>query len=38
MLAHCSPSSEWLSGANIGEIKAARKGNGHPTLPVSGSG
>ena len=25
MLAHCSPSSKWVPGGNIGEIKAARK-------------
>ena len=32
MLAHCSPSSKWVPGGNTGEIKAARKGAGHPTL------
>ena len=30
-LAHCPPSSEWGPGRNTGEIKAARKGTGHPT-------
>ena len=30
-LAHCPPSSEWGPGGNTGEIKAARKGTGHPT-------
>ena len=38
MLAHCSPSSEWLPGCNNGEIKAARKGTGHPTPHADGSG
>ena len=30
-LAHYPPSSEWGPGGNTGEIKAARKGTGHPT-------
>ena len=30
-LAHCPPSSEWGPGGNTEEIKAARKGTGHPT-------
>ena len=30
-LAHCPPSSEWGPGENTGEIKATRKGAGHPT-------
>ena len=30
-LAHCPPSSEWGPGGNTGEMKAARKGTGHPT-------
>ena len=38
MLAHCSPSSKWVPGGNTGEIKAARKGIGHPTLHANGSG
>ena len=38
MLAHCSLSSEWEPGGNTGEIKAARKGTGHPTLHIDGSG
>ena len=29
--AHYPPSSEWGPGGNTGEIKAARKGSGHPT-------
>ena len=32
MLAHCVP------GGNTGEIKAARKGIGHPTSFADGSG
>ena len=32
VLAHCPPSGEWGPGGNTGEIKAARKGTGHPTL------
>ena len=31
MLAHCSPSSEWVPGASTGGMKVARKGTGHPT-------
>jgi len=38
MLAHCSPSSEWVPGYNIGEIKAARKGPGYSTPYANGSG
>ena len=38
MLAHCSPCSEWVPGGNTGEIKAARKGTGHLTAFVDGSG
>ena len=30
-LAHCPPSSELKPGGNTGEIKATRKGTGHPT-------
>ena len=30
-LAHCPSSSEWGPSGNTGEIKAARKGAGHPT-------
>ena len=30
-LAHCSPSNKWGPSGNIGEIKGARKGTGHPT-------
>ena len=30
-LAYCSPGSEWGPGGNTGEIKAVRKGTGHPT-------
>ena len=30
-LAHFPPSSEWGHSGNTGEIKAARKGTGHPT-------
>ena len=30
-LALCPPSSKWGPGGNTGEIKAARKGTGHPT-------
>ena len=37
-LAHCPPSSEWGPGGNTGEIKAARKGTGHPTSKADGSG
>ena len=38
MLAHCSPSSKWVPGGNTGEIKAARKGTGHPSSHADGSG
>ena len=38
MLAHYSPSSEWIPGGNTEEIKAARKGTGHPTSHADGSG
>ena len=38
LLAHCSPSSKWVLGGNTGEIKAARKGTGHLTSHVDGSG
>ena len=31
MLAHCSPSSEWVPDGNTREIKAVRKGTCHPT-------
>ena len=31
MFAHCSPSSEWVSGGNTGEIEVSRKGTGHLT-------
>ena len=37
-LAHCSPSSKWVPSGNTGEIKAARKGTGHPTSHADGSG
>ena len=37
-LAHCPPSSEWGPGGNTGEIKAARKGTGHPTSKADCSG
>ena len=30
-LANCPPGSKWRPGENTGEIKAARKGTGHPT-------
>ena len=36
MLAYCSPSSKWVPGDNTGEIRAARKGNGHPTSDADG--
>ena len=38
MLAHCSTSSEWVPGGHTGEIKAARRGTGHPTSHADGSG
>ena len=34
----CSPSSKWAPGGNTEEIKAARKGTGHPTSHTGGSG
>ena len=37
-LAHCSPSSKWVPSGNTREIKAARKGTGHPTSHTDGSG
>ena len=37
-LAHCSPSSTWVPNGNTGEIKAARKGTGHPNSHADGSG
>ena len=37
-LAQCPPSNEWGPGGNTGEIKAARKGTGHPTSKADGSG
>ena len=30
-LPHCPPNSKWRPSGNTGEIKAARKGTGHPT-------
>ena len=38
MLAHCSSSSKWVPGGDTGEIKAARKGTGHPTSNADDSG
>ena len=38
MFTHCSPSSKWVPGGNIGEIQAAKKGTGHPTSHADGSG
>ena len=35
---HCSPSSIRVPGGNTGEIKAERKGTGHPTSYADGSG
>ena len=37
MLAHCPPSSKWVFAGNTGEIKAARKGTGHPNSHADGS-
>ena len=38
MLAHCSPSSEWVPGGNTKETKTVRKGTGHPTSHANGPG
>ena len=38
MFPRCSPSSEWVPGDRTGEIKAVRKGTGHPTSHADGSG
>ena len=37
-LSHCPPSSKWGPGRNTGEIKAARKGTGHPPHKADGLG
>ena len=36
-LAHCPPSSEWGPVGDTREIKAARRGTGHPTSKADGS-
>ena len=38
MLAHCSPSGEWVPGCNIREMKGARKGTGHSASHANNPG